>query len=572
MKLKILVLLIFLSLGLFKLVEANEAEEAATEIRLKVSPLEVILTTHIDGQTCPQYPILPSYCSGETLNVSNKLENLFYSVITGNLSTSILNTTSQEKQRNDWYVTIPNESITYRNTSYTVGQEDELGIFDVNSIYFYDGNYSVQNCSFWVFKGIGQPGETPRLSVYEILLTIAPGQSRDYTLDLWLRYACDNTTVKMNTSSDAPGNWTSFSPEEIFLLSGGEINSTDITVTVPNGTGYGIYYGWIYANAEGEQRDINLTIIVAPEIFYLKTIIPPDKKEVCQGNDVYAEVNITKLFSGQADVNMTYQILYNGSVLVETKDDILTLNDTFNSTIRIPILKVPSDAELDYHTFLAILQSDGNWTESSDTFKVIPCITPPPPSEGPGPSAPSPPSAPVKRLLLNLSTNLLSVVTGNRTSFVATVENIGTQTVKSVEISIEEVPSNWIEVIPKAIDIPVGGTQGYLVMINVPSDAKTGVYQLKVKATDDVESNTEILTLIIGKNLKEITDLLLRQYDEVKTLAEKSLLVEDCLDITIIKTIHKDAEYAYQRGLEEYNKEDYAKAINWFEYAIPLER
>jgi len=469
-------------------------------------------------------------------------------------------------------VTVPAEDIVYRNTSYTVRVEDELGIFDVNSIYFYDGNYSVQNCSFWVYKDIGELFA----SVNVIPLTIQPGDSKTYYPPLKLRLfrACDNTTVQMDTSSGEPGNWTSFNPEKVFLLPVGE-GETNITVTVPMDADYGVYYGWIFANAYGgvfhRNVSINLTVIVAPVNFYLKTTIPPDKKEVCQGSDVYAEVNVTKFIPGQVEVNMTYQILYNGTVLAETKET-LTLNDILNSTIRIPILTVPSDAALDYHTFLSILQHNETWLESSDTFKVKYCITPPPtPGPGPGVPTPGPPPAPVKKLLLNLSTNLLSVVTGNRTSFVATVENVGTQAIESVKISIEGIPSGWIKVIPNIIDIPVDGTQGYLVIINVPSDAETGVYQLKVKATDDVESNTEILTLIIGENLKEIADLLLKEFEDAKLMADQSLLIEDCLDITIIKTIHKDALYAHQRALEEYDKGDYAKAINWLEYAIPLE-
>jgi len=571
---KILILLVLLFLCLFNSGEAYESEEAATEIKLKVSPFEVVLITYINGQVCPEYPLIPNYCAGDTLNISNELENVYYLDINGNLSTSVLNTIPQEIQRSDWLdVSVPAEDIAYRNTSYIVRNEDELGIFSVDSAYTYDGNYSIQNCSFWVYKDIGEL----YASVDTIVLTIPPGGSATYDPPLKLRLyrACDNTTVQMSVSSGVPGNWTSFNPEEIFLLPTGEENSTNITVTVPNATDYGVYYGWIFANAYGNvfsrNVSINLTVIVAPVNFYLKTTIPPDKKEVCQGSDVYAEVNITKLFSGQVDVNMTYQILYNGEVLTETKET-LTLNDTLNSTIRIPILKVPSDAELDYHTFLAILQSNGNRTESSDTFKVISCITPPP-TPGPGPSPiPAPSPAPTKRLFLNLSTNLLSVVTGNRTSFVATVENTGNTAVKDVKISIEGIQSDWIETIPSVVTIPAQGTQGYLVMITVPSNAITGVYQLEVKATDNVESNTEILTLVIGENLKEIVDLLLKEFEDAKLMAERALLVEDCLDITIIKTIHKDAEYAHQRGLEEYNKKDYAKAINWLEYAIPLER
>jgi len=576
-KSKFLILSLLLLVYSLNLIEVCGDEEATERIYLTVSVLKVNLTTYLDNLICPDKEPLPSYCFEDTIKISNKLENVGNVNVTGNLSTSVLNTTPVEVQHYDWlFLDVSVGNFTFQNTSYSIRQEDEIGIFNVSSNYSYDKNYSDQMCRFWVYKDIGflrtSAGEPPT-----IMLMVSPGEtSPPYTLNMLLSHACDNTTVKLTTSQYRPGNWTSFTKDEVILLPTGEWNSTEIIVTVPNETSYGIYYGWIYANAYGKQFHnnvtINLTVIVSLKNFYLKTTIPPDKKEICQGSDVYAEVNITKLFSGQADINMTYQILYNGSVLYEKKEN-LTLTNILNSTIRIPILKVPPNAELDYHTFLAILQFNENWLQSSDMFKVKSCITPPQPSPGgPGPSPPSPTPAPVKKLVLNLSTNILSAVTGNKTSFVATVENIGSQTIKDVKISIEGIPLNWIEIIPTSTDISVKGTQGYLVMINVPKDAKTGVYQLKVKAIDDVESNTEILTLIIGENLKEIADLLLKEFEDAKSLADKSLLVEDCLDITVIKIIHDDAQYAYQRGLEEYNKENYAKAINWFEYAIPVER
>jgi hypothetical protein len=554
-------------------------EEASEHIYLTVSFLKVNLVTYLDNLVCPDKEPLPSYCFGNTIKISNKLENVGNVNATGNLSTSVLNTTPVELQRNEWFfLNVSTGNFIFRNTSYNIRQQDEIGIFNVSSKFSYDKNYSTQSCEFWVFKDIGylrtSAGEPPT-----IILTIPPGKTSQppYKLDMWLWLACDNTTVKMITSSNEPGNWVSFSRKEV-LVSPTEPNFTEITVTVPNGTNYGIYYGWIYANAYGNlfhnNVTINLTVIVSPVDFYLKTTIPPDKKEVCQGNDIYAEVNITKIAPlGQTELNMTYRILYNGSVLDERKE-FLVLNDTFNSIIRIPILTVPSNATFDYHTFLAILQYTQTWLESRDTFKVKSCINLPQPSPGGTGLLPTPKPAPtpIKKLLLNLSTNILSAVTGNRTSFVATVENVGSQTIKSVKISIEGIPLDWIEIVPTSIDIPVKGTQGYLVMINVPKDAKTGVYQLKIKAIDSVESNTEILTLVIGENLKQIADLLIKEFEDAKNLADKSLLVENCLDITVIKIIHGDAQYAYQRGLEEYNKENYAKAINWFEYAIPVER
>ena len=179
--------------------------------------------------------------------------------------------------------------------------------------------------------------------------------------------------------------------------------------------------------------------------------------------------------------------------------------------------------------------------------------------------------APAK-LLLNLSTDLISVSTGNRTSFVAIVENVGGQQIESVKISIEGISSSWVEATPASINISAKNPQNYLVTIDVPVGTEPGVYELMVKASNEVESNIEGLSLVVGENLKEIADILVKQFEDNKNLAEKSLLVEDCIDITIVKVIHKEAEYAYQRGLDEYENENYTETITWFEYAIPVEK
>jgi len=301
-------------------------------------PFKVDLTIFIDDQLCPSTP--EAYCLGETLNISNKLENVGSINLTGNLSTEILNPDNQLINQTDWFdINLSTGETKYLNTSYTVREEDDIGIYSIMSNYTYDGNYSFESCGFWVFKGIG----TLWTSENELLFFIPPGKSvvSDPPLSFRLLYACDYTTAKMNKSSDVPGDWTSFSLEEMLLLPG-EYNSTVVNVTVPMDTELGEYYGWIYANADGQQVPINLTVVVTIIDFYVKTRIPGDIKQngVCQGKNVYAEVNITKLSpAGQVDINMTYQLLHEGNVITETEES-LTLNDTFNSMIRVPILTV----------------------------------------------------------------------------------------------------------------------------------------------------------------------------------------------------------------------------------------
>jgi hypothetical protein len=557
---KFLLLLGILSFCLLFVTGIRGVEETA-EIRLRIEIPKIDLNIILVNEK-------PYYCSGDVVNVSNELKNVGEVDALGNLSTKVWSENTMINQT-DWFgVSVLTGKTVYKNTSYTVREEDEIGLYTITSNYSYVGNFTFASHTFSIHKDIGfltTDGD-------KIVLTIPPGKSGEHTLQLYLRFACENATARMNVSSGLPGEWTSFDPEEVFLLSTGYKNSTNVRVTVPNDTELGTYYGWIHATADDQIVDVNLTVIVSA-YFYLKVKIPEDKKEVCLGDDVYAEVNITKISPpGEVEVNMSYQILHEDKVLAETKEN-LTLNDTMNSVIRVPVLKVPSDAGEGNYTFLAVLEYNETWFASSDTFRAKSCIpvttapTPTPEAKAPAPA----PAPPAKGLALNLSTNLLSVTTGNKTSFVATVKNIGTQTIKSVRISVEGIPKNWIEILPSSIDIPPGSVQSYLVLINIPSDAKTGVYDLKVRATDEVESNTETLTLIIGKNMKEIADLLLEEFKGVRTQAEVSLLVEDCVDVTIIKTIHEDAKLAFEKGLDEYKKGNYVKAINWFEYAIPVE-
>jgi len=181
-------------------------------------------------------------------------------------------------------------------------------------------------------------------------------------------------------------------------------------------------------------------------------------------------------------------------------------------------------------------------------------------------------SSTLKNLKLSLSDEYLTVTTRNKTSFIATANNTGTEIVESVNISIKDISNEWISVIPQTKDIFPGETEKYLVVIDVPRGADTGVYKLGVKATDKVESNTETLTLIIGKDSKEVADMLLKEIERIKAEAERALLIKKCLDITVIKTFHEDAEVAFENGMKEYGNNNYEKAINWFKYAIQFEK
>ena len=186
---------------------------------------------------------------------------------------------------------------------------------------------------------------------------------------------------------------------------------------------------------------------------------------------------------------------------------------------------------------------------------------------GPAPARRAPPVT-IRGITLNVSTHTLTAVLGNKTSFIAYVKNVGTETVNAVKISIEGISPDWISVTPSLTNIEPNETQEYLVTINVPKNARTGIYRFKVVATDLVRSNEESMTLVVGKNYKEICDLLLQEIDKVRAEASLSLSIGKCMDVSMLKALFSDGEVALNNGKSLYESENYEKAIDWFEYAL----
>ena len=517
-----------------------------------------------------------SYCPPEVVNVTVKIENKGGRNATGELVVKIINLddgTVIHSQTWSNVESLVGEPPKYYNSYYTVQNTNKPGLYTVESNFTYQEGVSYSSKEIRIKVGVGDLRVYPR----EIRETIPSGKSKNVTLTLGLEHACKDTILFLNKSVGDAGDWVSFSENNIFLSSFGTQNITDVIITV-NITPAGTYYGTIFANADDgkTQIPIDLIINVTAIDFSLNVSVPSERKKICQGEGVYADLNITKYQPKNATVNIsvTYQVRNPSNLILDEDNETLEINDT-PLLVKSPILFIPSNAELGYYTFLAILEYNSTFTQGYDIFEVISCITPPQPPIGVGPGAPAlilPPVKPNYALSLNLSTDILTVMTGNRTSFIAYVKNIGTDKVGSVKISISGISLGWISIIPISSDITPGSVEEYLVMINVPDNAKTGVYELKVKAVDKVESEIQILTLIIGKNPKEIADLMLIELKIARSSSKEALLVKDCIDLTTVLTFFNDAELAYNKGMEEYEKGDYGKAINWFEYAIPIHK
>lgn len=571
---KIFIALLFFFLIIF--LSSNESflktvDALSVSGRLRVPPpFGMELSIFIDNEKCPESK---SYCLGDTVNITNKLENIGTVNLTGNLSTSIFNTTNQEIHKKNWSnIDLPVSNFSYWNTNYTIQEKDERGIYSIKSNFTYDGNLTGSTCSFKVKKGIG----TLRRFPGQIVDTIPPGMTKIYSsgIQLLLDDACNSTTAILNKTQGPPGDWVSFPQDNIYLIPG-IVNSTDVNITIPFNATEGIYdNGTIFAYAEDQRTDIKLYIIVSYVDFRLGVTIPEESKRICQGGNVNAKINITKIYPPEeVKINMTYQVLdYDWTVYNEKKDYNLSIIE--NETVITSTLTVPSSTGK--YVFLAKLER--NWTvvQAYDTFEVISCPTTTTiPTEGGGGGGG--PREEIKKLevykiILNVSDEILTVITGNKTSFIASVNNTGTEVARSIRVLVNGIPSGWVNVFPSMSNIYPGDTGKYLVVIEVPTNAESGIYKLNVKAKDGEESNTVVITLVVGRNPKEIADLLLTELEKVKAEAKRSLLVEDCIDTTIIKTIYDDAEYAVEKGKEEYENKNYEGAINWFEYAIPVEK
>jgi hypothetical protein len=550
----LILFILLLSISLYSVKTGWISSESMEYIYVTVVTTQVDITVTTDKD---------EYCPGELVNVSNNLTNIGMMNATGDFKSKILDPIGVELNSTNWFNIdlLVGESKIY-NAYYTVqGTEKADDGYYANGTFSYDGKSdSSLSETFRIKNDIGTFYALPP----NISQIISAGNFSDTAdIDFFLTYACDNAIVTLNTTPGGPGDWVTFHPDEIFLNYTGMTNTTTVNISVPKETSPGIYNGTIYAYANGEQKkEIDLKVYVKGLTFSVDVTVLADNNQVCLGDDVTARIDVSKNQPGLLDINMTYQVTNStGYVFHEVNTE-----GQINNSLQIFQTLTPPSI-LGYYSFFAILQHNQTFVTGSDTLRVIECVPPPPPIPTPGPSLPL---LPIHALTLRLSTDILTVIRGNRTSFIAYVNNTGTAKAESIRLSIDGIPLDWIEVLPIQTTIPVGETREYLVFINVPEDAEIGIRRLEVKAKNRIESNVEVLILVIGRDPKEIADLLLLELERLRALANESLLVEECIEISMIKSYYEDAEFALERGLNEYELGNFVQAVSWFEYAIPV--
>ena len=502
-----------------------------------------------------------SYCPPEIVNITTKLENRGNLATTGNLTTMIYDPYWHEFMNGSWGSILLNPTdIKYFNLSHTVTEGDTAGVYTVESNFTYNGEYKYSETTFRIKQGIGTLVASPS----KIEETALPGDTIVKKIYFWLVYPCHGTYVYFNATPGPPGSWVIFSENPIWLpIKSWNMTVVYIYVDLPPNTTAGDYTGYIHAYAENQDVVIPLIIHVQPApIFDVVTEVLPQYKEVCIGSDVTAKVTITKVFPPETvDVNMTYKIESNTTVY-DMKQETIAIT---TSTERYPTLHVPSIISEGYYTFSATLEYQNTSVYSSDIFLAKYCpVYVPPSGYAPPPPIKPPPTFP---LILTLSNYRLNAIIGNTTGFVAHVKNIGEKTARAVRLEISGVPIEWISLAPYRSNILINETKDYVVTINVPDDAKEGIYYLNVKATDEYRSEEKTVALIVAKDLKSLAELLFQQLEKTRSVANRTLFLS-CLDIKDIIKAFNDAESVREMGIQEYNKGNYKNAINFYDYAL----
>jgi len=563
------IILLSLALIYYFRVEITGFVSDATSVMLKVVGTEVELTI---------FTFQTSFCPGEQAVISNIIKNTGKFDVSGNLTTSVFNPSGYEVLSESWNdVDLAVGETKNFESSLDFLEGNETGLYAIQSSFSYEDHASriqTSNASRIIrFKeGIGILTGSPSY----IEKAIRNGESDTETIHLWLRDACDDVTTTVSVRPDDSkwdaGDWISILPTNVFLTPY-ILNTTLLTISVPRDSEIGDYSSLIDITA-GNQK-ISIPVIIHNQEdeedeeegnFSIVLQLPG---EVCLGHGVSAMINISETnITEVVNINMTYQILDPDSVIVDNSTETIPVN---TSILRTPSLIVPLSSPEGYYTFVVSLQYKSITEQMSGIFRVIDCEEPEPVSVGGGggggPAAKGPGLN--YSMSIDVSTAIISTIAGNKETLLVTINNTGNVDLKSVRLSVEGIPSTWIKIVPNEVNIPYLKSQEYLIVLNVPKNAATGSYEIKIKAVNNkVESETKIVKLIVGKTLEELANLLLEEMEERRSIASRAILTKECLDLSEIIPIFNEGEKSRENGLNDYRSKNYQKAVDWFEHAI----
>ncbi|MBD3156082.1 MAG: hypothetical protein GF368_05525 [Candidatus Aenigmarchaeota archaeon] len=529
-------------------------------IDLTIAGLEAEVRIYIDQA---------KYCPNETATIQLEIENTGIYNTTGNLTLDVLRPSAgAPKYSEGWnYVDLSVGEVKTFTNLINFTDQDEMGRHRVNAEFRHGHRIESETSSFLAGQDIGILTVSPP----QIEKTIKRGDSATETISVWLRYACENAIVNFSGVPGGTGDWVNFTMNNI-LLTPDTLNSTVANITVPRLTALGDYNGNIEISAGDQTITIPIIVHVNPRDIEVNVTIRVENRTVCLGESVTANVNITKTEPPDpAYINVTHQILDPDMVIIDNQTEIALVE---NSVLRNPTFNIPINSELGYYTFLSSVEYLDKTDQTSDVFEVLDCQETQPPSPGGGGGSGGSPAPAMGGPALNysmslkLSDNLISSLPGKSKTFLATVNNTGNVDLKNVKLSVKGVPSTWLKIIPNDIDIPYLRSQEILVVLDIPNNVAPGTYDIEVKAVGKVESETKWLKLIVGKTPEELADLLIKEMENRRLIAERGIKTDACMELSEIISVFNEGELSRERGLDDYRSKNYEKAVNWFEHAI----
>ncbi|MCX8179027.1 MAG: NEW3 domain-containing protein [Candidatus Aenigmarchaeota archaeon] len=509
-------------------------------------------------------PSSSSYCPGDVINITNNVTNIGNNQTVFRLDQKIFDQYSVLYTNETWYnqQILPMQQNFYYMTK-LVGDNEIAGMYTVITNLTSPINSTLHETNFRIKQKYGTLVSSPSF----IEKTVFPGDFIVEDLYLWLLFPCYGTNVRLNVTGDI-SNWVYFSANPVYL-SPETWNYTRIGVFIdlPWNTIPRDYTGYIIAEIKNEvTMYIPVTIHVqTTAIFDVQTEVISQHKEVCQGSDVTAKVNLLKVFPPEPiDVNMTYIIEYAGNKYSERRETIAVL-DTLEKFVT---LKLPLNSPEGIYTFYSILDvSTSNWAvniSSSDTFNVVLCQQPPPVAGGTPGGGQSFPLEEKKEIFLNVSRYKITGIVGNLSSFFVTVKNNGMQDVTNIKLQIDGIPLEWITVSPYKVDkIDKGQSADFVVFIKTPLDAKTGVYPFSIKAKNSVESNKENLVFLLSQDEKSLTELLFQESEKYRQNANRTLGM-NCIDLSELKVKFQESEKIRELAIDAMLKGEYKKSQEFF--------
>lgn len=505
-----------------------------------------------------------SYCPGDIINITSNVTNIGNNQTTFKLEQKIFDQYSAVYTNYTWFdqQILPMQQSFYYLTK-LVEDSDTAGMYAVITNLTYPLNSTIYETNFRIKQKYGTLVSSPSF----IEKTVFPGDFTVEDLYLWLLFPCYGANVVLNVTGEV-ADWVYFSTNPVYL-SPETWNYTRIGVFIdlPWNTIPRDYTGYIIAEIQDEvTMYIPVTIHVqTTAIFDVQTEVISQNKEVCQGSDVTARVNLLKVFPPEPiDVNMTYIIEYAGNRYVERRETIAVL-DTLEKFVT---LRLPAQSPEGIYTFYSILDtSTANWAvniSSSDTFNVISCQQPPQFSGGTPGGGQSFPLEEKKEISLNVSRYKITGILGNISSFMATVKNNGSQEITNIKLEVDGLPLEWITVSPYKIDkLGRGQSADFVIFLKTPLDAKTGIYPFSVKARNSVESNKENLLFLLSQDEKNLTELLYQESEKYRQNANRTLGM-DCIDSKELKAKFQEAEKIREFAIDAMIKGEYKKSQEFF--------